>query len=110
MRYQEEIMTYFYAAVFAAIGLILIISLRKENKIFILAGGFFILLGAWWAINELVQFDMFAGEWGMALRIITCVVLAILVIYFSRGYFERHKNKKAEKLGLIDKEDEGESE
>ncbi len=101
-------MTYFYAAIFIAIGLILIFALRKENKIFILAGGFFIVLGGWWLLNEFMPFDMFAGEWGWALRIISCVVLAILVVYFARGYFQRHKQQRAEKLGITDDELEAE--
>ena len=41
-------MQYFYAIMWFAVGLILIFSMSKENKVFLLAGGFFLVLGGWW--------------------------------------------------------------
>ena len=58
-------MQYFYAILWFAVGLILIFSLSKENKIFLFAGGFFLLLGAGgWADALLPEVDLFAGGWG----------------------------------------------
>ena len=37
-----------YAIVMLIAGLILIVSLSKENKVFYVAGGYFLLLGIWW--------------------------------------------------------------
>ena len=47
-------MQYFYAILWFAVGLILIFSLSKENRIFLFAGGFFLLLGAWWLADALL--------------------------------------------------------
>lgn len=41
-------MGYVYAAMWLIAGLILIFRLSKENKIFYVAGGFFLVLGVWW--------------------------------------------------------------
>ena len=55
-------MQYFYAILWFAVGLILIFSLSKENRIFLFAGGFFLLLGAWWLADALLpEVDLFAG-------------------------------------------------
>mgnify|MGYP000248316198 CR=1 FL=1 len=40
-------MGYVYAAMWLIAGLILIFRLSKENKIFYVAGGFFLVLGFW---------------------------------------------------------------
>ena len=41
---------------------ILIFSLSKENKIFYLAGGYFVVMGGWWIANAaLPEVDLFAG-------------------------------------------------
>ena len=65
-------MPYAYAALWFAIGLILIFSMGKENKVFYFAGGFFLLLGAWWLADALLpEVDLFAGGWGIALKVIT---------------------------------------
>ena len=47
-------MQYFYAILWFAVGLILIFSLSKENRIFLFAVGFFLLLGAWWLADALL--------------------------------------------------------
>lgn len=87
-------MAYFYGFLFIIIGLVLLISLTKENKIFILAGGFFIVLGAWWIINEFMPFNMFADMWGIVLKVLTGIVLVILIIYFVRSYLEGNRKHK----------------
>lgn len=38
-------MGYFYAILWFAVGLILMFSMSKENKIFLLAGGVFLVMG-----------------------------------------------------------------
>lgn len=86
-------MGYLYAAMWAAIGLILIISIAKEHKIFYFAGGFFILLGAWWAADTYFEEDLFSGPWRSALNIVTIAALVALSVVF---FLERQKNIKAE--------------
>ena len=44
-------MDYLVGGVMVIAGLILIFSLSKENKIFYLAGGYFVVMGGWWIAN-----------------------------------------------------------
>ena len=87
-------MQYFYAILWFAVGLILIFSLSKENRIFLFAGGFFLLLGAWWLADALLpEVDLFAGGWGIALKVITGCALAVLAVVFAKEY--RKKSREA---------------
>lgn len=86
-------MGYLYAAMWLAIGLILIFSIAKEHKIFYLAGGFFVLLGGWWAADTYFEEDLFSGPWRSALNIVTLVALVVISVVF---FIERQKNIKAE--------------
>lgn len=92
---------YMYAGLWIVIGLILIFSMAKENKIFIFAGLFFLVLGGWWLVNALLpEVDLFTGGWGIALKCVTGAALIILTAAFVREY--RKKTAKAHK---DDKED-----
>ena len=92
---------FMYAGLWIVIGLILIFSMARENKIFILAGAFFLVLGGWWLANALLpEVDLFAGGWGIALKCITGAALLILTAAFVREY--RRKSTAARK---DDKED-----
>ena len=60
-------MDYFYATMWFIVGLVLIFSISKENKVFYIAGGFFLLLGGWWLGTALLPVqDLFAGVIGRA--------------------------------------------
>lgn len=88
-------MGYFYAIMWFVVGLILIFSISKENKIFYFAGGFFIFMGAWWlADTVLPQVDLFSGTWGIVLRVIAAIALVLLCIVFFK---ERSKNIEKDK-------------
>ena len=95
-------MGYFYAIMWFAVGLILIFSLSKENKVFYGAGAFFLLLGAWWLADSfLPEQDLFAGGWGIALRCVAAAALIILTVFFVREYRKnrdaaREREKKTE--------------
>lgn len=80
---------YFYAALWLIVGFVLIFTLSKENKIFYLAGGFFLLLGVWWLLDSLLPVSLFAGWWGVALRVVTLAALAVMVWGFLT---ERRRN------------------
>lgn len=93
---------YMYAGLWIIIGLILIFSMAKENKIFILAGAFFLVLGGWWLADALLpDIDLFAGGWGIALKCITGAALLILTAAFVREY--RSKTAEAKKGGGEDR-------
>lgn len=80
-------MQYFYAILWFVIGLILIFSVSKENKIFYFAGGFFFLLGGWWLADAcLPNVNLFDGAWGLSLKCVSGVCLVILAICFAREY------------------------
>ncbi len=94
-------MGYFYAILWFIVGLVLIFSVSKENKVFYFAGGFFVLLGAWWLADSLFpDSQLFSGGWGMALRVVTLAALVVLSVVFLR---ERRKNIKKEQ----EKEEKG---
>ncbi len=89
-------MGYFYAMMWFVVGLVLIFSISKEHKVFYFAGGFFILLGAWWLADSLFpDSKMFDGAWGTALRIVTLAALVVLSVFFM---IERNRNIKREMM------------
>jgi len=71
--------------------------MSKENKIFILAGGFFLLLGAWW-LGDFIwpQVKLFEGGWGTALKCVTGVALIILSTAFIKEYKKKGRNAEKE--------------
>ena len=85
-------MGYMYAVIWFVAGFVLIFRLAKENKIFYLAGAFFLVLGGWW-LADAVQpaWKVFQGTPG--------VVLVILAVQF---YLLNRAGRKADKP---DKED-----
>lgn len=91
-------MEYVYAGMWLLVGLILIFRMGKENRVFYLAGAFFLILGGWWLANALTEVNLFAGVWGWVLRIITAVALILLCLVFWKTYsqdkaaFEKNKN------------------
>ncbi len=88
-------MSFIYAIVMFIVGLILIFSLSKENKVFYVAGGYFLVLGIWWLIQGLMpETNPFAGGWGIAFRVITGVVLVLLVIVFVKEYRKKGRDVK----------------
>ena len=85
-------MQYFYAILWFAIGLILIFSISKENKIFYFAGGFFLLVGGWWLADALLPaVKLFEGGWGIALKCVTGVALVVLAVCFVQNYKKGRK-------------------
>ena len=99
MPFNEQ---YLYAGLWFVVGLILIFSMSKENKIFIFAGLFFLILGGWWLANALMpEVGLFEGGWGIALKCITGAALVILTAAFIREY--KKKGRDVETPGQEDK-------
>ena len=84
-------MAYVYAALWVLTGLILIFRMGGENKVFYPVGGFFLILGAWWAAGGLTGRNLFVGAWGWALRGITALALVLACAAFAR---EVKKNRR----------------
>ena len=78
-------MAYLYAAAWFLVGLILILRMGKENRVFYPVGVYFLFLGVWWAVNEISPANLFAGVWGWILRAVTACALVISCIAFYRG-------------------------
>ena len=86
-------MSYAYPVIILLSGLILIFSLSRENKIFFLPGGYFLVLGAWWLADLLLpEADLFAGWLGVAFKVLTGAVLAVLVAVFVLEYRKRGRD------------------
>ncbi len=82
-------MSFVYAAIFLLIGLFLLIKFTKEDKIFALLGGFFILLGIWWLLSAIFPLlQLFVGILGNVLRIVTIVVLGIAIFYYYKKFYK----------------------
>lgn len=86
-------MAYMYGGAMLVAGLILIFSLSKENKVFYVAGGYFLLLGGWWIADALLpDMDLFAGTWGIAFKVLTAVILAVLVVVFVKEFRKKGRD------------------
>lgn len=94
--------SYLYVVLWFAVGLILLFRFGKENKVFYLLGGFFMLLGCWWLADAVTDSSLFEGVWGWVLRGVTAVALIIACkVYYdetkrSREADEAEKRKQAE--------------
>lgn len=76
---------YVYAGLFALIGILVIIRMRKVNKVFYFAGAIFEVMAAWWLVNSLYpELDMFHGAWGWAFRGVMLVTLLVTCYVFYR--------------------------
>lgn len=92
---RGKAMGYMYAAMWFIAGLVLIFRLSKENKIFYLAGGFFLVLGGWWVVDALQPaWKVFQGVPGIVLKVLTAVVLVILAVCFFKMTRAGEKNNK----------------
>lgn len=118
-------MPYLYTAMWFLIGIILIVSMGKEHKIFYFAGSYFILLGFWWLLSLLLPgVDMFKGALGARLRVGSGAVFLVLLAAFAKNYRRTlQQNKKlreaqaaleevteAEETGSTQPDDGGEEE
>lgn len=88
-------MDYMFPVAMLAAGLILIFSLSKENKIFYVAGGYFLVLGAWLFADRLYpDARVFGGGWGIAFRVVTGIVLVLLLVVFVKEYRKKGRDAK----------------
>lgn len=89
-------MEYVYAGMWFLIGLLLIWKLRKENQVFVFAGGIFLFMGAWWLADALLpQLDLFGGVYAWIFR----GVMAAALIVTGLAFFRQKKGRGAAGLG-----------
>ena len=78
-------MEYVYAGMWFLIGLLLIWKLRKENQVFVFAGGIFLFMGAWWLADALLpQLDLFGGVYAWIFRGVMAAALIVTGLVFFR--------------------------
>lgn len=75
-------MGYVYAAAMFLAGIFIIYFSIKENKLFCIVGGYFILMGIYWLVNELVPIDLFAGVYGIVFRWVTAAVAVVAIVLY----------------------------
>ncbi len=82
-------MSYVYGAMFIVCGLILMIKLKSENKIFLPLGVYFILLGGLRIVQTIWAIE--AITW--VSRVISGIALAYcIVFYVKNGSFKKNSN------------------
>ena len=44
--------------------------------------GYFVIMGIWWLINQMVQIDLMSGVYGWVFRGISALMLVVLVVTY----------------------------
>lgn len=97
-------MDYFYGAMWLIIGLILIFSLSKENKIFRFIGAYFLFMGAWWIANAaLPDINLFDGVPRIIFTVISVAVLVVIAVFYYNNIWKTNHNKESGKDKKEDK-------
>lgn len=88
-------MDYVYGGMWLLIGLILIFSLTKENKIFYFVGAYFLILGGWWIANALIPaVNLFEGTPGIVFKGISVIALLVIAVFYYKNFWKpKHNNK-----------------
>lgn len=88
-------MDYVYGGMWLLIGLILIFSLTKENKIFYFVGAYFLILGGWWIANALMPtVNLFEGTVGIVFKGISVIALLVIAVFYYKNFWKpKHNNK-----------------
>lgn len=84
---------YIYAGMWFLVGLILLLRLRKENRVFLFAGFLFLFMGVWWLANILLpELDLFGGVYAWLFRGVMAGALIVTVL----AYYKQRKKDQAE--------------
>lgn len=75
---------YLYAAVWFVLAVYLFSVAVRESRFFFLLSAFFVFLGVWALVDELIEPDLMAGVYGWIYRGTAIVVLIICIV---RYYF-----------------------
>ena len=88
-------MEYVYVAMWFLAGLLVLVTLHKEHKVFYFVGIFFFVMGAWWLADLLLEADLFAGVY----RWIFSAIVAVALVVCALVYW---KEKKKDRLSAED--------
>lgn len=90
-------MQYIQIVMWFLVGLLVLVSMRKENKIFYLAGGYFIVLGIWSLLDLLLpEADLFGGAPGVAVKAVSGIIFLVLFVFFIYHYRRNLRQNKQE--------------
>ena len=64
-------MGYVYAAMWLIVGIYLIYTGAKENRLFCFLGAYFVFLSIWWFVDEWIPVNMLDGVYAVVLRCIS---------------------------------------
>lgn len=86
-----------YAVLWFAVSLLLLFRFRRENKVFVPLGLFFLLLGGWWLAAAVFDAPLFEGVWLWVLRGVTAVALFLACWVYYKETKRSREEAKAEK-------------
>ena len=93
-------MGYVYAAMWLIVGIYLIYTGAKENRLFCFLGAYFVFLSIWWFVDEWIPVNMLDGVYAVVLRCISgAVLLAAVVIYVIQKKAKKHNSHSGDKDG-----------
>lgn len=75
-----------YTLLWLAIALLLIFRFGRENKIFYVAAGFFLLMAAVWGYGAATGLDMLHGQLSWVMRGVAALALLLLLPCFIKRY------------------------
>ncbi|MDO4458834.1 MAG: hypothetical protein Q4C42_01935 [Clostridia bacterium] len=85
-------MNYFYGIMFILIGLMLAVKQRKENKIFIPLGIYFILVGGCWIASAIYP----SGVFTLIIKGLSALALVLCLVFIYRNRLFRNKEATPE--------------
>lgn len=78
-------MQYVYAGVWFLIGLVLMVYMGRQSKLYIGAGGIFFLMGVWWLLQAIFPEAAFIHGWlSWVVKIVLGLGLVGLCVIFFR--------------------------
>ncbi len=75
-------MGYVYSGLWFLIAILLFVRFRGEGKVVYVLSGYFVIMGIWWLINQMVQIDLMSGVYGWVFRGISALMLVVLVVTY----------------------------
>ena len=76
---------YIFAAAWFLLAGYLFYAGFKESKFFFFLSAFFVFLGIWALLDELLEADLMDGAFGWIYRGVALVILIVTVVYYYRS-------------------------
>lgn len=97
-------MSFIYAGMGFAIGLMLLIFMRKENKAFYFFSFVFLFMGSWWLLDEITNINFFEGNFLIIFRVMMAIsIIVAVLVYFKERKTNEFKDYKKDDKDKFDK-------